>query len=105
MTRERKPDAIGDILPLVLERLGLEGRMQEAGLGKEWKRIVGESVAQRSSPGRVRDGVLTVKVSNNVWMQEIRFLRESIVEKINGMFPGLKVGDIRLVIERDRDSE
>lgn len=104
--REKKgPGSIGDIIPAVLRILGLEGRMDEGRLVKDWSLIVGDLLASKSSPLEIRDGVLTVEVRDNSWMQEIRFHQKRIIEKINDRFPDLGVTAIRLRMERVRDGE
>ncbi len=104
--REKKgPGSIGDIIPAVLRILGLEGRMDEGRLVKDWSLIVGDLLALKSSPLEIRDGVLTIEVRDNSWMQEIRFHQKRIIEKINDRFPDLGVTAIRLRMERVRDGE
>jgi predicted nucleic acid-binding Zn ribbon protein len=51
---------VGDLLPSVLRGLGLEGRFEEGRLRAEWKRVVGEAIAERSRPLRVRGKTLLV---------------------------------------------
>lgn len=99
---ERPEKQVRDILPEVFRGLGIEARIEEVRLGEEWASVVGELVASRSRPGEIRDGTLFVEVENNVWMQEIRFHRKKMIERIRERFPGLGVKGIRLVIERER---
>lgn len=96
---------IGDLLPRVFEELGLEGKLEERRLRQEWHRIVGEAIAGRSRPVKVRGTTLIVEVANNVWMNEIQFHRSEMVRKINMEFPKLKIDDIRLELERERERE
>ncbi len=104
--RERNgTGSVGDIIPAVLRILGLEDRMDEGRLVKDWPLIVGDLLAAKSGPLEIRDGVLTVEVRDNSWMQEIRFHQKRIIEKINDRFPGLGVTTIRLRMERVRDGE
>ena len=95
----------GDIIPAVFRILGIEGRMDEGRLVKEWALVVGDLLASKSSPFDIRSGTLTVEVRDNAWMQEIRFHQKRIIEKINDRFPDLGVTAIRLRMERVRDGE
>jgi predicted nucleic acid-binding Zn ribbon protein len=105
MIEKKGPGSVGDIIPAVLRILGLEDRMDEGRLVKEWSLVVGDLLASKSSPLQIRAGVLTVEVRDNSWMQEIRFHQKRIIEKINDRFPGLGVTEIRLRMERVRDGE
>ncbi len=105
MSEKKGPAGAGEIIPAVFRNLGIEGRIDEGRLVREWPRIVGELLASRSSPLRIRDGTLTVEVRDNSWMQEIRFHQKRIIERINDRFPGLGVTEIRLRMERVRDGE
>ncbi len=104
--REKKgPGSVGDIIPAALRLLGLEDRMNEGRLVKDWSLIVGDLLASKSGPLEIRDGLLIVEVRDNSWMQEIRFHQKRIIEKINDRFPDLGVTAIRLRMERVRDGE
>jgi len=46
-----------------------------------WKPTVGELLAEKSQPCKYENGVLFVKVKNNVWMQELILLKTSIITK------------------------
>jgi len=105
MGEKKRPGRVGDIIPAVLRILGLEDRMDEGRLVKDWALIVGDLLASKSSPLDLRDGVLTVEVGDNSWMQEIRFHQKRIIEKINDRFPDLGVTAIRLRMERVKDGE
>jgi len=96
---------VGDLLSGVLKELGLEGKLEEGRLREQWPRIVGEAIAKRSRPATVRGATLIVEVENNVWMNEIQFHRSEIIRKIHQEFPMLKIEDIRLKLERERERE
>jgi predicted nucleic acid-binding Zn ribbon protein len=96
---------IGDLLPSALKGLGLEGKLEEGRLRAEWKNLVGEAIAERSRPLRIRGKTLLVEVQNSTWMNEIQFHRSEIVRKLNSEFPKLKIDEIRLQLERERERE
>ncbi len=96
---------VGDVIPVVLKRLGLEGKMQEAELLRDWDVIVGEAVSKRCRPVGVRGGLLFIEAESNVWMQEISFRRHEILKRIKARFPGVRIKGIRIGIEREREAE
>jgi predicted nucleic acid-binding Zn ribbon protein len=105
MSEKKGPGRVGDIIPAVLRMMGLESRMDEGRLVREWPLIVGELLASKSAPLDIRKGVLTVEVRDSSWMQEIRFHQKRIIEKIRDRFPDLGITGIRFRMERVRDGE
>ena len=96
---------IGELLPRALKGLGIEGKLEEGRLRSEWRSLVGDAIAERSNPLRGRGKTLLVEVQNSTWMNEIQFHRGDISRKVNGRFPKLKIEEIRLQLERERERE
>jgi predicted nucleic acid-binding Zn ribbon protein len=48
----------------------------------EWRRAVGERLAQKTHPERVSDGVLTVRVPSSTWAQELSLLSEVVLGRL-----------------------
>ena len=62
---KRRPDrwqAPGDLLPKLMQQLGLSERLRESEVIDAWKQIVGEFIAAHSAPVSLRGGVLSVRV-------------------------------------------
>ena len=60
-----RPDrwqAPGDLLPKLMQQLGLSERLREAEVIEAWKQIVGDFIAAHSAPVSLRAGVLFVRV-------------------------------------------
>lgn len=96
--KREKPEIIGNILSPFLKRMGLSRRIKEQKIIEDWKEIVGHDVAQNTEPSRLRGGVLYVKVSNPIWMQQLQFLKEVIIKKINQEIKEVVVDDLRFFI-------
>ena len=92
---------VGEILPRVLELLGLDNKFEEVKLMRGWAEVVGPVIAQRSRPRMLKDGILFIEVENSVWMQELWFHQKQIVDRIKKEYPKIEVKGIRLEIERE----
>ena len=60
-----RPDrwqAPGDLLPKLMQQLGLSERIRETEVMDAWKQIVGDFIAAHSAPVSLRAGVLYVRV-------------------------------------------
>lgn len=50
-----------------------------------WPEIVGEGLAERSTPDRYDRGTVWVATRGSAWAQELRLMKETILERMNGM--------------------
>jgi predicted nucleic acid-binding Zn ribbon protein len=86
---------IGDVLPGVLRRLGLEQRFKEQSLLALWPEVVGAELASRTRASRIDGGVLYVHVDHGAWMQELHFIERDLVRKLRAAAPGVDLRRIR----------
>src|SRR5947208_16945699 len=50
------------LLPALMQKLGLKERLRESEVVDAWSSIVGEFIAAHSAPVALRDGILSVRV-------------------------------------------
>ncbi|MBN1557798.1 MAG: DUF721 domain-containing protein [Lentisphaerae bacterium] len=95
------PDAaaIGDIIPAVMKKAGLEGAHWAAVLEEDWAALVGAAVAAHTRPGRISGRTLVVFVDHSVWLNELaRYGKREMLEKIRARVGRGKVTDLRFEI-------
>ena len=85
MRGQSKLDSFGTILAGLAHRLGLESKLFEARLRRQWPDIVGEAIAIHARPDHIRFRKLTVFVHNSVWLQQLSFLKPVLLEKVNAL--------------------
>jgi predicted nucleic acid-binding Zn ribbon protein len=61
-TRPDRWQAPSDLLPKLMQQLGLSERLRENEVIEAWKQIVGDFIAAHSAPVSLRAGVLYVRV-------------------------------------------
>ena len=76
-------ESLGAVLDQSLKRFDLSQRLDEYGVWPVWNDVVGKTIARNAQPEKIRNGTLFVKVASPVWMQQLQFMKEMIVEKIN----------------------
>lgn len=86
---------MGDLLPSILNRLGLEQRFKEQKVLTLWPSIVGDELAARTRAIRVDRGVLHVQVDHGAWMQELHFMEKELLRKLRAHAPGVKLKKIQ----------
>lgn len=82
----------------ILSGLPVNNRVKEYGLWKSWDRMVGQNVSRHCQPDRLKDGILFLKVSSSVWMQQLQFMKSIIIVKVNGYMGDNSVRDVRFQI-------
>ncbi len=96
--RKAKPSTLGDILKIQCRRMGLNRRIDEQRILDAWNEAVGRGVAERTQPMRIENGVLFLKVTNSVWMQQLQFMKELIRKKLYEKTGVELVQDLRFFI-------
>lgn len=92
----RHAASIGSLLRQVLDSQGVGDRLSRYQAWLVWDKIVGEQIARRARPLRLREGVLEVKVDHPVWMQQLQMLKPKILQKLNQQLPNAHIEDIYL---------
>ena len=91
----KKPKPIRSILEKTFEALEIDVGLKAHSILRRWKEIVGESVALQAQPRSIRNRILFVDVSHSTWMQQLHFLKPTLLEKINAFLGESHIQDIR----------
>ena len=91
------PSSVGDVLRSVLTRVDPEQQLRAYRIWTFWDDEVGETIARRAQPMRFRDGVLFVGVATHTWMQELRFMKDAIRDRLNARLGANLVHDLFFV--------
>lgn len=87
---------LGELIKAGIKRTGLQQAVTEKAALTVWAEVVGEKTASVTSADSVREGILYVTCRDNMWAQELHFLRPMIIEKLNERLGGEVVKEIRL---------
>jgi predicted nucleic acid-binding Zn ribbon protein len=97
--QQRRPDrwqAPADVLPKLMQRLGLRERLRETEVIDAWSKIVGDFIAAHSAPVALRDGILYVRVLQPALHYELEQIsKPEILRKLKQRFGGKTIRDIR----------
>lgn len=85
---------IGDPLARVMSALGLGDRMREDEIKNAWREVVGDFLANHSSPDALRTGTLIVRVLQPTLRYELERVKPQIVQKLRTRF-GKTVREVR----------
>ncbi|MGH7407110.1 MAG: DUF721 domain-containing protein [Candidatus Methylomirabilales bacterium] len=83
MRSPRAPTPLRIVLAETLRALELERPLKAASLQDLWPEVVGPEVAQRTRPGALSRGRLTVLVTDSVWLHQLAMLKPRLIEALN----------------------
>ena len=97
-------EPIGDIIHAALNKWMNTSGAPIFKIWTIWDIAVGEDIAKYAQPVRLERNILTVHVSDSVWMHQLRFSKTGLVEKINSAAGGFLVSDIKFKIRATTDN-
>jgi predicted nucleic acid-binding Zn ribbon protein len=86
---------IGDSLETLFQQLGYEKKISQYHIINNWSEMVGKKIGNISTPIRVKDRVLFVKVKSTSWRTELLFQKHEILKRIEKEFGKNVIDDIR----------
>lgn len=102
MKRARK---ISDFLEELLAGHGLSSVTWMVRLRAAWPKVVGPLLSRKTSPARMKNGVLTVLVRNHAWAQELQLKKPVLIAQANAALGTDSVKDIRFAVGPLPDEE
>ena len=85
-----------EVMPKLMQRLGLRERLHETEVIDAWSKIVGDFIAAHSAPVALREGILYVRVLQPALHYELEQISKSeILRKLKQRFGGKTIRDVR----------
>jgi predicted nucleic acid-binding Zn ribbon protein len=93
-----KPAPLGGILQKALEASSIDVDLNLHRLWERWMDLVGPTIAENARPAAIKGRLLLVHVSSAPWMQQLHYLKDELIEKLNSALGKESVKDIRFKI-------
>src|SRR5436190_1531293 len=85
-----------DLVPKLMQRMGLRERLRETEVIDAWSKIVGDFIAAHSAPVALREGILYVRVLQPALHYELEQVSKiDILRKLKQRFGGKVIKDVR----------
>ncbi len=91
-------ESIHSVLQDVAKGSALALKLSEVRLQQAWEGLVGQIIAKHSYPESIRYKKLNLVADNSIWLQQLVFLKATILEAIHSILPDLALTDIILRI-------
>jgi hypothetical protein len=92
------PRPLGDILFAILKKRGLASKIEENKILKLWPMAVGDKINLQTKADAFRNGTLFVKTTSSIWVQQLHFIKEEIIYKLNEIAGKIILKDIRFSV-------
>lgn len=84
-----------ELLPKVMQKLGLRERLHENEVLAAWKSVVGEFIAAHSCPMSLREGILYVHVLQPSLHYELDRVKADVLRKLKQRFGARVIRELR----------
>jgi predicted nucleic acid-binding Zn ribbon protein len=81
---------IGSVIDSVVEKMGINRKLNTSNIFNHWEDIAGKEIAKRSRPQKFVRKTLYVSVTSSTWANELSLMSEELIKKINS-FAGEEV--------------
>ncbi|NDE72283.1 MAG: DUF721 domain-containing protein [Actinobacteria bacterium] len=92
-----EPAPLAETLSELIERRDWKTGLAEGNLFTEWPKIVGEKIAEHSSPITLLDGCLTIQGSTTAWATQLRLMSPDLLAAIQKSAPGAVVEELKII--------
>lgn len=92
-----EPQKINNILNELIESRDWRKGIAEGNLFTDWREIVGEEIADHSTPITLYEGKLTVQTSSTAWSTQLRLMNDELLRKIRQSAPGAVVDSLNII--------
>ncbi|MBX7138909.1 MAG: DUF721 domain-containing protein [Oligoflexia bacterium] len=94
-----KPSSVEAVLRQALRKFGIDQELTKYKFVLHWPEIVGQDIADRTKPESLAHGVLSVRVVDSVWAQELGFHKQAILKRLKRYLePDQNVEDVRFFV-------
>ena len=92
--RNSDPQSIQSILSEVISNRNWSQGVAEGSLFSDWKLIVGDKIAEHTTPISLVDGKLTIQSSSTAWSTQMRLMKNDLLKTISTTAPGALVEEL-----------
>ncbi len=89
---------IKEVVDNIFTTSPLKMNLDDVRIWKLWDGVVGKRIAEHARPSWIKKGVLMVKVTDSVWLQDLEFMAEIIRGKLNSKLQREAIRKIRFKV-------
>lgn len=94
MTRKNSASALADLIPAVIDDLGVGERLEQTAIEETWRRIAGPQLERVTGRVRLHKGRLTVEVKSSAWRQALTMQKDAWRQRLNDALGSERVAEL-----------
>ncbi|MFB0532235.1 MAG: DUF721 domain-containing protein [Desulfatiglandales bacterium] len=94
---------IKEVIDSIFTTSAVRINLDDIGIWELWDGVVGKKIAKHARPSSIKKGVLWVKVTDSIWLQELEFMTQVIKERINSKLQRQAIKKIRFRVGEPQD--
>jgi predicted nucleic acid-binding Zn ribbon protein len=91
------PQSLESVLSEVIAGRNWGKGVAEGNLFSNWNEIVGDEIAQHTTPISLVDGRLTIQSSSSAWATQMRLMQDDLLNTISNSSPGALVESLNVI--------
>lgn len=95
----KQPTPLADTLQALLKKKPYGKLLKQQKLFEDWAELVGDALAEKTTPQKIRQNTLWVGVNHPAWIQELQFLKDPLLTKLKNRYPNSGIQKIRFVLK------
>ncbi|MFQ5601782.1 MAG: DUF721 domain-containing protein [bacterium] len=95
--KKNEPKKLGESISKLIKALGVEKKIKEQELLRNWSSLMGEKISKVTEVEKVVDGILFIKVVNSIWRNELFYMKRELLQIIEKKIGQNIINDIRFI--------
>lgn len=95
---EKKFESLKEIIQKYFKKPEFEKNNLLLQIRRDWKKFVSKDAATHTKPYKIYQRKLYVAADNSIWISELRFYKDDIINKIKDNYTGVNVRDIHFIV-------
>ena len=83
MKRDKKMTPLSQAIDKLLKAYRISDKMDEISLEKEWRELMGDAIANKTTRIELRKKVLFIQLNSSVLRHELNFAKDKLKESLN----------------------
>lgn len=89
---------LGQVLSSIIDQCRSENAGGLSQLARIWRKTFGAPIADNAKPYAIKGSLLLVHVSSSVWMHQLQFLKNELLDRLNHALVEGRITDIKFKI-------
>lgn len=94
MIRKNSASALSDLIPAVIDDLGVGDRLEQTAVEEAWRNIAGPQLERVTGRVRLQGARLTVEVTSSAWRQALTMQKEAWRKRLNDALGSQRVAEL-----------